>query len=45
MGHGASGHAHTRLKKAFWAVCEEVSKSYYQHKDDVYLAVFHLSPC
>lgn len=42
---GLLGGAQASAKKAFWAVCEEVSKSYYQHKDDVYLAVFHPSPC
>lgn len=39
---GFSGAAHISLKKAF-AVCEEFSKSHYQHKDDIYLASFH--PC
>lgn len=42
---GASGASHSSLKKAFSAVCEEFSKSYYQHKDDIYLASFHPSPC
>ena len=39
------GDAHASLKKAVWVGCEEVSKSYCQHKDDVHLAVFHLCSC
>lgn len=45
VSDGASGNAHTSLKKAFPAVCEEFSESYYQHKDDIYLASFDPSPC
>lgn len=42
---GASGNAHTSLKKAFAAVCEEFSESCYQQRDDIYLASFDPSPC
>lgn len=45
VSDGASGNAHKSLRKAFAAVCEEFSRSYYQHRDDIYLAGFDPSPC
>lgn len=45
VSDGASGNAHKSLRKAFAAVCEEFSGSYYQHRNDIYQADFDCSLC